>query len=88
MGYDIKFKDLPKKRKKLYLNLLGYFIDKEGFIVDKNKVRVKCRYTGEYVPFEIASILPGTTVIIKTSAYTLSSYISEKLSEDEADGGY
>lgn len=87
MEKNIILKNLPAKRKKLYLRLLGYDTDNEGFIVDQKQKRVKCRYTNEYIPFKSASILPGTTVIIKTSTYTLSSYISEKLKNEELEDG-
>lgn len=78
---EIVFKNLPRHIKKLYLELLGYSIDDEDFITDEKKKRVKCEYSLEYIQLKTASILPGSTIIINTSPYTLSSYISDHLAE-------
>lgn len=79
---EIKFSKLKESTKLLYLELLGYEVDEKGFIT-KDKKRIKCDYTKEFVPFKTASILPGSTVIMNTSPYTLSSYISDHLEGEE-----
>lgn len=83
---NFRFSNLPDNRKKLFLLLLGLDIDKEGFII-KDGVRQKCPYTDEYVLFKEASIMPGSTIVMKTSPYTLSAYISDHLAgEVQKDG--
>lgn len=76
-----KFLSLPIESKKVLLKALGYEIDSDGFIIDENKNRVICRYSGVEVPFINSSILPGSTIIINTSPYTISKYLEEFLEE-------
>ncbi len=83
---EFEFTNLSESRKKLLLQLLGFQVDEEGFIVQSGK-RHLCPYTKEYVQFEEASILPGSTVVIKTSPYTISSYISDYLTLEDSGNG-
>ncbi|MFA6072782.1 MAG: hypothetical protein WC758_01585 [Candidatus Woesearchaeota archaeon] len=83
---EFKFSALSDSQKKLFLNLLGYDVDGEGFIIGEDSERIKCPYTKEYVLFSKASILPGSTIIINTSAYTLSCYISDFLAGEGISG--
>lgn len=75
-----RFLSLTDKQKKILLMALGYGINKGGFIINmKDKKKVHCYYTKEFILFENASILPGSTIIINTTPYTLSKYIEEFL---------
>ena len=76
-----KFLSLSDEKKKILLKALGYGIDNQGFITDENSNRVLCKYTGVEVPFINASILPGSTIIINTSPYTISKYLEEYVEE-------
>ena len=76
-----KFLSLSIESKKVLLKALGYEIDNEGFIINENKHRVICKYSGVEVSFINSSILPGSTIIINTSPYTLSKYLEEYLEE-------
>lgn len=76
-----KFISLSTEKKKVLLTALGYRIDIQGFIIDENNNRVICKYSGVEVPFANASILPGSTIIINTTSYTIAKYIEEYLEE-------
>lgn len=76
-----KFMSLSDLQKRILLKALGYDLDAEGFIIDENRSRIICKYSRVEVPFESASILPGSTIIINTSPYTISKYIEEYLEE-------
>lgn len=81
---NFKTEHLGEEDKTLLLELLGYALDDEMFIIDKsNNRRVICPYSKKYVHFSTASILPGSTIIVNTSPYTLSCYISDYLREDK-----
>jgi len=81
---DIIFMDLNKDERELLLDSLGFDIDGNGIIIEKctNKPYM-CPITGKEVHFDNASILPGSTVVINTSAYTLSEYFSKYLERRE-----
>ena len=74
-----KFLFLSDEKKKILLKALGYGTDVKGYIIDENGRRVLCKYSGVEVPFVNASILPGSTIIINTTPYTLSKYLEEYL---------
>ena len=80
MERDIDFIDLESEEKELLLEVLGFSVDQEGYVYDELlKERHICPYTKKEVLFENASILPGSTMIINTSALTISEYITEKI---------
>ena len=80
MERDIDFIDLESEEKALLLEVLGFSVDQEGYVYDELlKERHICPYTKKEVLFENASILPGSTIIINTSALTISEYITEKI---------
>lgn len=76
-----KFLKLSDEKKKILLKALDYGVDYEGFITDENNKRVLCKYTGVEVPFVNVSILPGSTIIINTSPYTISKYLEEYIED-------
>lgn len=85
----IKFLNSNESRKKMLLDFLGYFVDEEGYVVNKSDQKIViCEYTKEKVLFKNASILPGSTKIINTSPYTLSSYISDYLAGEKIEHGH
>ena len=80
MEEDIEFLDLKPEEKKLLLESLGFTIDEGGYVYDGLlQERSICPYTKKEILFDNASILPGSTLIINTSALTLSEYITDKL---------
>ena len=80
MEAEIEFLDLSPEEKILLLDVLGFSIDKEGYIYDLLlKERHICPYTKKDILSQNASILPGSTLIINTSALTISEYITDKL---------
>lgn len=74
-----KFLSLSDEKKKILLKALGYSVDINDYVIDENGKRVLCKYSGVEIPFINASILPGSTIIINTSPYTLSKYLEEYL---------
>lgn len=79
----MEFLSLDNDEKKILLESLGYSVDSEGYVRDLNGKIHLCPYTNGKVKFENASILPGSTVIINTSAFTLSEYVTEYLEDDK-----
>lgn len=74
---EIRFKTINIEEKRVLLDILGYEIGEGGIILDKttNKEYL-CPITGEAVFIENASILPGSTVVIKTSELSLAEYFT------------
>ena len=80
METEIEFLDLNSEEKTLLFEVLGFSIDSDGYVYDELlKDRHLCPYTKKEILFQNASILPGSTLIINTSALTLSEYITDKL---------
>ena len=80
---DITFVELTNEEKKLLLDILDFEINKEGIIFEKGTGKPYiCPITEERVHFKNASILPGSTVIINTSALTLAEYFSKFLEKE------
>ena len=80
---DAKIINLTDEQKTVLLDALGYGVDEDGYVVEleapdgtQNK-RVKDRYTNEDVKLENASVLPGSTIIIDTNAFSISEYFEE-----------
>lgn len=65
---------LPKDDKKILLEILGYTIDEEGFILSTDKDRAICPFTNTHIKLETASIMPGSLIIMNTTPVTLSEY--------------
>ena len=76
-----KFLNLDNNQKHVLLKALGFNVDRDGFI-RKNQEIVKCKYTDEAVKFEEVAILPGSTIIIKSSPIAISQYIDEYLENE------
>lgn len=75
---DIKFEDIGIEEKRALLDILGYEVGEGGIILNKEtKENHVCPITGEIVFVENASILPGSTVIIKTSELSLAEYFTK-----------
>jgi len=77
-----RFISLTDDEKKILLYSLGFSIGREGFIYNNNQ-RVHCYYTKEPVRFHEASVLPGSTIIVKTSPINISKYIDEFLENED-----
>lgn len=77
---EIEFLEISNEEKKVLLDVLGYDVDEKGLIISREKkVPHICPYTKREVFLDNASILPGSTIIINTSALSLSEYISKNL---------
>ncbi len=80
---EIKFQDLNIEEKKVLLDILGYDIGEGNLILNKKtKEKHMCPITGDVVFVENASILPGSTVIIKTSELSLSEYFTKYVEKE------
>lgn len=79
---EISFIEVNNEEKKLLLDILDYGVDEEGFIIDnKTKKHHICPFSKTPVSISDSSLLPGSTVIINTTALTLSEYFSRYLEE-------
>ena len=75
---DRKFQSISFEEKKALLDILGYDVGEGGLILDKStKKEHMCPITKEVVFVENASILPGSTVVIKTTELSLAEYFTE-----------
>ncbi|KXS46220.1 MAG: hypothetical protein AWU58_739 [Methanohalophilus sp. T328-1] len=75
---EVEFEDIGQEEKEILLNILGYYVDDNGTIFNKetNEEHI-CPMTKETVSIKNASILPGSTVIINTTELTLSEYFMD-----------
>lgn len=75
---DVIFTDINIEQKTALMDILGYSVDENGIIFDKetNKQHI-CPITGEQVLIDNASILPGSTIIINTTELSLSEYFTD-----------
>lgn len=74
---EIKFENITIEEKKVLLDILGYEVGDGGIILNKEtKKEHICPITQSVVFVENASILPGSTVVIKTSDLSLAEYIT------------
>ncbi|MCJ7648262.1 MAG: hypothetical protein MUP85_06590 [Candidatus Lokiarchaeota archaeon] len=74
---EIKFEDIGIDEKIILMDILGYEVDDNGLVLEKEtENEYKCPISGEPVFIENASILPGSTVIINTSDFSLSEYFT------------
>ncbi|MBW6469861.1 MAG: hypothetical protein K0A90_01410 [Methanosarcinaceae archaeon] len=75
---DVTFTDINIEQKTALMDILGYYIDEDGIIFDKEtKMQHICPITGEVVSIDNASILPGSTIIINTTELSLSEYFAD-----------
>ena len=75
---DVIFTDINIEQKTALMDILGYSVDENGIIFDKetNKQHI-CPITDEPVSIDNASILPGSTIIINTTELSLSEYFTD-----------
>lgn len=77
---EVEFLNLGLEEKNLLLDILGYHVDENGLIYDKETHEEHiCPITNEVVFIENASILPGSTVVMNTTKVSLSEYFSKYL---------
>lgn len=75
---EIKFQGIGYEEKKVLLDILGYEVGEDGLILDKlTKKEHMCPITKEVVFIENASVLPGSTVVIRTTEFSLAEYFTE-----------
>ena len=75
---DVIFTDINIEQKTALMDILGYYVDENGIIFDKetNNQHI-CPITDEPVLIDNASILPGSTIIINTTELSLSEYFTD-----------
>ena len=79
---EISFIETNEEERRLLLDILDFEVDEGGFVVDKKTKRhYICPVSKTKVPISSSSILPGSTIILNTSALTLSEYFSRYLEE-------
>ncbi|MBI5797391.1 hypothetical protein HZA98_00620 [Candidatus Woesearchaeota archaeon] len=74
--------ELDLKDRKKALELLGYSISTDGFVLDENFKEVICKYTKEKVHIKYAAILPGSLLIINATPLSMANYFLD-YPEDE-----
>ncbi len=75
---EIKFEKIGIEERKVLLDILGYKVNGDGIILDKETgEEYKDPITGDVVFIENASILPGSTIIINTSELSLAEYLTK-----------
>lgn len=75
---DVTFTDINIEQKTALMDILGYYVDENGIIFDKEtKMQHICPITEEAVSIDNASILPGSTIIINTTELSLSEYFTD-----------
>ena len=73
----VSLKEAPREFKVALLRELGYFVDKEGFVIDSRGNRVVDEYADKQVRVENMAVFPGSTVIIDDNPLSIASYIEE-----------
>ena len=80
MKEDIEFLSISDDEKRVLLDILGYDIDETGLIIKRETQQPHiCPITNRHVYLKDASILPGSEIVINTSAISLAQYFSKYL---------
>lgn len=80
----IKFEKIDITEKKILLDILGYAVDENGMVLNKERNEKHiCPITKEVVFVENASVLPGSTVVINTSELSVAEYLTKFVEETE-----
>ena len=74
---DIKLLQAGNDDRIKILEKLGYKIDSEGYVLEKNKKRAICKYSDKNIHINNAAILPGSVVVINANLLTMSQYFVE-----------
>ena len=74
---DLKLLQVDNDKRIRILEKLGYKIDSEGYLIERNKKRVICRYSDKHIHISHAAILPGSAIVINANPITLSQYFVE-----------
>ena len=75
---DLKLLQVDNEKRSRILEKLGYDIDSEGYLVERNKKRAVCRYSGKHIHISHAAILPGSPAVINANPITMSRYFVER----------
>ncbi len=59
------------------LERLGYSLNNEGYVLDKDNKEITCDYTNERVHIKTAAILPGSLLIINATPLSMARYFIE-----------
>ncbi len=79
---DLELTGIGVEETKLLLISLGYDIDENKKIIEKDTRRpVLCPITKREILLQDVSIMPGSTLLINTSAFTMSEYFSKYFKE-------
>lgn len=81
---DIKFEKINIEEKKILLDILGYAVDENGMVLNKEKNEKHiCPITKEVVFIENASVLPSSTLVINTSELSVAEYFTKFIEDTE-----
>ena len=73
----VSLKEATREFKAALLRELGYFVDKEGIVIDSRGNRVVDEYADKQVRVVNIAVFPGSTVIIDDNPLSIASYIEE-----------
>ncbi len=77
---DMQFENLGLEEKEILLGILGYYVDENGMIFNRETGKEHlCPVTNDVIFIENASVLPGSTVVMNTTDLSLSEYFLEHL---------
>ena len=74
---NIELVELNISQRLKVLEKLGYSIDEQGYILDKDNRELICNYSEERVHIKTAAILPGSLLIINATPLTMAKYFIE-----------
>ena len=81
---QIQLVKLDNRGRLLALQKLGYDLNDDGFVIDKNNSNkeVICKYNQEKVHINTAAILPGSVIVINATPETMAQYFLDQNDEE------
>jgi len=84
MVEEIIFQELGEKERILLLKAFDYDVDKEGFVLNHNKERIKSKENpSKFIEAKFASLLPGSLEVVDGTPTALAKYLVERESKNE-----
>ena len=81
---QISLIQLNNNNRLLALQKLGYDVNDNGYVIDKNNgnKEVICKYSEEKVHISTAAILPGSVIVINATPETMAQYFLDQDDEE------